>query len=376
MNITSIPALLGIFALAFLLLLLAKVIKQPAADKPAKALLILLLTGMSSMAFCLFYIYAGMYQYWPRLASIEIGLSYWIGPSLYFYLRRITGGANPFADPRNLLHWAPALVIELALLPFFLRPLPEAVPMGGYSGVLSAIWWGFHLQLATYIILCQPYLHLYRQRLVDNYSALSLLNLRWLQLCCYGFIVLILAERLLPALHLTSSNLSQAAGMTVYLLIIALAYSALGQSRLQFTGGWQPAPVKGKYTRSGLRDDSAQYYLDKLNQLMASERYYLESDLSLQALADRVRMSPHHLSQMLNDKLGKTFYDYINEQRVSHAKRLLLDQPAASITDIAFDSGFNSKNSFYNAFKRHGGMSPSGYRHQHRSTTESDHTEG
>jgi AraC-like DNA-binding protein len=365
MNITSIPALLGVFALAFLLLLLAKVIKQPAADKPAKALLILLLTGMSSMAFCLFYLYAEMYQYWPRLASVEIGLSYWIGPSLYFYLRRITGGPNPFADPRNLLHWAPALAIELALLPFFLRPLPEAVPMGGYSVVLSAIWWGFHLQLLIYIACCQPYLLLYRQRLADNYSALSVLNLRWLQLCCYGFVALILAERLLPALHLTSSNLSQTAGMTVYLLIIALAYSALGQSQLQFAGPWQPASAKGKYQRSGLRDDSAEYYLDKLNQMMASERYYLESDLSLQTLADRVRMSPHHLSQVLNDKLGKNFYDYINAQRVAHAKRLLLERRTAAITDIAFDSGFNSKNSFYNAFKRHGGTSPSHYRNQH-----------
>lgn len=374
MNITSIPSLLGIFALAFLLLLLAKVIVQPAEDRAAKRLLILLLIGMASMAFCLFYIYAQMLQYWPRLSCIEIGLAWWIGPSLYFYIRRVNGGPDPFERRLNLLHWLPAILIELVLLPYFLRPIaPDTVaatPSPLYGRMIWFAWWGFHVQLVVYILFCQPHLRVYRQRLVDHYSDVSVLNLRWLQLCCYGFIGLILVERLLPALRITSSSLSQTAGMSVYLFIIALTYSALGQSRLAFAGDWQPATAapngNGKYHRSGLRDDSAQYYVDKLAKLMASERYYLESDLSLQALADRVRISPHHLSQILNDKLGRNFYDYINEQRVEHAKRLLVDEPQKSITDIAFESGYNSKNSFYNAFKRHGGMSPSDYRNVHR----------
>src|SRR5687768_3508704 len=72
MSIMRIPALLGIIALAFLVLLMAKVIKQPAEDKTAKRLLILLLIGLFSMAYCLFFAYAGMRQYWPVLANIEI----------------------------------------------------------------------------------------------------------------------------------------------------------------------------------------------------------------------------------------------------------------------------------------------------------------
>src|SRR5438045_6737983 len=101
MDITTLPALLGIFALASLLLLFAKVIKQPADDKTAKRLLIVLLIGLISMAFCLFYIYARMAQYWPRLAIIEIGFAYWIGPSLYFYVRMLKCRAMP------LRHHAP-----------------------------------------------------------------------------------------------------------------------------------------------------------------------------------------------------------------------------------------------------------------------------
>ena len=378
MNITSLPGLLGIFALSFLVLLLAKVVSHKAEDKTAKQLLIMLLIGMISMAFCLFYIYAGMLEYVPRLSCIEIGFTSWIGPSLYFYVRRINGGGNPFANRWNLLNWLPAILFELALLPFFLREIgPDTLhPAPLYGRIIWYAWWFFHVQLMVYLLLCQPHLRVYRQKLVDNFSNLSAVNLRWLQFFGVGFIVEILSERLLPALNITATALSQTAGMTVYLFIIALTYSALGQSRLAFAGGWQPVPEpsgagdtvngNGKYQRSGLRDDSAQYYLDKLTRLMAEERYYLDGELSLQTLAERVRISPHHLSQVLNDKLGKNFYDYVNEQRVEHAKALLVQEPQQAITDVAFASGYNSKTSFYNAFKRHTGISPSEFRAKNR----------
>jgi AraC-like DNA-binding protein len=330
--------------------------------------LILLLIGLFSMAYCLFYVYAGMRQYWPVLANIEIGLAYWIGPSLYFYIKRINGGPSPFATALNYLHWLPAILIELMLLPYFSMSLSEKLAYfqhrssSIYAPMIWYTWAGFHLHVLIYVLLCQPHLRIYRQRIVDNYSNVSVLNLRWLQLFCYGFIVQILAERLLPALKITSSSLSDTAGMAVYLFIIVLTYLALGQSRLQFANTGQPVTSHGKYHRSGLRGHTAQYYLDKLNRLMATEQYFLESDLSLQSLADRVKISPHHLSQILNEKLGKSFYDYVNEQRVEYASRLLLSEPQRSITDIAFQSGYNSKNSFHNAFRRHTGTTPSDYR--------------
>ncbi|MES2604567.1 MAG: helix-turn-helix domain-containing protein, partial [Pseudomonadota bacterium] len=261
---------------------------------------------------------------------------------------RINGGHDPFANRWNLLHWLPAVLVEAMLLPFFLRPIPGTTDFFGNELVIARwiiwyVWWGFHVQLVVYILLCQPLMQVYRQRLAENYSAISVVNLRWLQLCCIGFVGVILSERLLPALGITASNLSQTTGIALYLFIIVLMYYALGQSRLVFASVGQVAPAVGKYNRSGLRDDSAQYYVDKLTTLMATERCYLESELSLQALAERLKLSPHHLSQILNDKLQKNFYDYINEQRVEHAKQLLVATPPKAITDIAFESGYNNK---------------------------------
>jgi AraC-like DNA-binding protein len=374
MNITTASSILGVFALAFLLLLLVKVALQPSGNKVAKRLLLLMLFGMFSLAFCLFFIYADLGRYWPRLGSIEIGFTYWIGPSLYFYLKRVNGGPDPFARRVNLLHWMPAILVEILFLPMYLRPIPGNSDFLGFSlahwlDALWAVWLGFHLQLAGYLLVCQPLMQAYRRRLEENFSYISQLNLRWLQICCYGFIAMILAERMLPAVGLTATSFSQTAGITLYLVIIILMYFALGQNQLQFASTEQPDDSSLKYHRSRLRDDSAQYYLDKLARLMAQEHYFLESELSLRVLAERLKLHPHHLSQILNMKLGKSFHDYINELRVVHARQLLLQEPQKSITDIAFESGYNNKNSFYNAFKRHCGMTPSDYRKQRESTS-------
>ena len=372
MNLTGFPSLLGFVALLFLLLLTTKIVRQPADDKSAKLLLSLLLIGLIALASCTFFFYAGLHLRWPRLTNIEIGLVFWIGPSLYFYVRHLAGGASLFASRLNALHWLPGILVELILVPFYLMPAAEkaaylASPSGPYVLLIRGIWAGFHVQILIYILICQPLLRVYRQRILDNYADTSRFNLRWLHLLCYGLVGQILVERYLPYLEAAPRGFSGRAVMVSYVLIIALTYLALGQSRLQFAGSERAAPsANPKYRRSGLRDHSARYYLGKLNHLMVHERCYLESDLSLQSLADRLKVSPHHLSQILNEKLGKNFYDYVNELRVEHAKDLLRESQR-SITDIGFDSGYNSKNSFYNAFRRHAGMRPSDYRRRHSS---------
>ena len=378
MSITTIPALLGIFALAFLLLLFAKVVKQAAEDKTAKQLLILLLVGLFSMAFCVFYINSRMSQYWPRLAYFEIGFVYWIGPSLYFYVRRLVGGPSPFANPLNLAHWLPAIVIELALLPFFLLPLPEKVaylehPSGIYRQMIWLTWAGFHFQLFVYILFCLPHLRVYRQRMADAYSDASVNNLRWLQLLCYGLIGVVVLAWALQLLR-TSRGVSNIAGSrrtcSSSCWLIPVWDKAGCDSRMDGHRFQATASINARRCGTIPRN----IICDKLNRLMATERYYLEGDLSLKSLADRVKLSPHHLSQILNEKLHKSFYEYINEQRVEHAKQALLQEPQKSITDIAFESGYNSRNSFYNSFKRRTGMMPSEYRRTHGLSAERSDT--
>ena len=67
---------------------------------------------------------------------------------------------------------------------------------------------------------------------------------------------------------------------------------------------------------------------------------------------------------MLNEHIGKNFYEFVNEYRIETAKTNLLDSKMAhyTIEAIAYESGFNSKSSFNLLFKKQVGYTPGKWR--------------
>jgi AraC-like DNA-binding protein len=120
---------------------------------------------------------------------------------------------------------------------------------------------------------------------------------------------------------------------------------------------------KSKYQKSSLKEEDMKLYLQKLTRLMEEEKPYLDGELTLQELSDKLGITKHHLTQILNTKLIRNFYAFVNEYRIEEVKRRLADPKNRNlkIMSIAYDSGFNSKTSFNTIFKNHTGMTPSEY---------------
>lgn len=121
-----------------------------------------------------------------------------------------------------------------------------------------------------------------------------------------------------------------------------------------------------KYANSGLKLTDTHSLTSRLQQLMQEQKPYLESTFNIEQLAKQMGISRHHLSQVLNEGLQKTYHDFVNEYRVEAAKKMLLDSNKQhySIAAIAFEVGFNSLSSFNLVFKKHCGSTPSEYRKQ------------
>ena len=119
-----------------------------------------------------------------------------------------------------------------------------------------------------------------------------------------------------------------------------------------------------KYAKSGLRREQMHEYMQRLDLIMDSQQAYLRSDLTLPVLAEEVGCSVNHLSQVINAGFEMSFFDYVNNYRVRHAKELLLqiDRSNGAILNIAFTVGFNSNSAFYAAFKKHVGLTPAAFR--------------
>ncbi len=104
-------------------------------------------------------------------------------------------------------------------------------------------------------------------------------------------------------------------------------------------------------------------YLKYLHQLIEEEKIYRDPQLNLNGVAEQLGISGNYLSQLLNKVVQKKFADYINAFRVAEAKRMLEDPQYTDYTIVAIglEAGFNSKSTFYKAFKEHTGLSPKTY---------------
>lgn len=103
---------------------------------------------------------------------------------------------------------------------------------------------------------------------------------------------------------------------------------------------------------------------DKFEKLMLSEQLFLDPHLSLERVSSKLDISANYLSQIVNNHSNYSYADYVNTQRVALAKQLLLDPEFNKYTihSIALETGFNSKSSFYNAFKKVTNLTPTAYK--------------
>ena len=103
---------------------------------------------------------------------------------------------------------------------------------------------------------------------------------------------------------------------------------------------------------------------NEINQYIISNNKFLDTSFSLDKLADELNISTSHLSKIINSCNDYNFSDYINNFRVNKAKKLLSDCDFSNYTIVAigYESGFNSKSTFYKAFKKFTSITPTVYR--------------
>jgi AraC-like DNA-binding protein len=102
----------------------------------------------------------------------------------------------------------------------------------------------------------------------------------------------------------------------------------------------------------------------RLQQVLEDERAFLESELSLAQLSERMGTAPYLVSELISRHYRASFFDTVNRLRVEEVKRRLTDPAHAhlNILGLAMDCGFNTKSSFNAAFRKHTGRTPSDFR--------------
>lgn len=307
-----------------------------------------------------------------------------LGPALWFYVRGITSEYKVDLSRRDVLHCVPLAIavlvcIGLLLIPFELRDqiigdsqVEKSTPFIVFSILLILLMLIWAVQCSLYVAAIIRRLIKYKVRLKDVYASTEQHELTWI-----AVVTGLLVSTLVFTVCSQIIDLGFVLGVFEVLFDLAMVWCLAhwglrqlpaleGYGRDVASADLTPNALDDKYKRSGLGKDQVARIADKLEGLMLDKKPYLDPDLSLPELAKAVSVLPNYVSQTLNGKLHVTFFDYINSWRIRDACPLVLksNQP---IADIAHQSGFNSRSSFYKAFKLHTGLTPTEYRKRNRS---------
>ena len=98
-------------------------------------------------------------------------------------------------------------------------------------------------------------------------------------------------------------------------------------------------------------------------QAFEEEKVYLDSDLNLAKFSKHLHLTKNEVSSIINQTFNCSFTQLLKKYRLEEAKRILMnaDRSTVKLINVAFDSGFGNKVSFYRAFKESENMSPSDY---------------
>ena len=116
------------------------------------------------------------------------------------------------------------------------------------------------------------------------------------------------------------------------------------------------------YVKSPLSDALRARIRRKLEATLVQQTIYKRSDLTLRALSETLKESPHYVSQVISQDLNTSFYELVNGYRIDEAKRLLREAPRETVLSVAMNVGFNSKSAFHAAFRRRTGTTPTAFR--------------
>jgi AraC-like DNA-binding protein len=339
--------------------------------------------------------------------STALGLYY--GPLLYSTAMWLIG--KPLSRQQKLLHITPFAIISSAYFILILATLNGPVSEGLINGYSMAVQWLVVISLLLYSIYSHQTLVRDSQKdnireiiedprgkLVNristvffsgmtcgallelgNYSryGVPLFELRFLPYFFFAFIpAMILSYKIRNIIHsrsippyfpekkFTVIHFPELVDEDPGFLIEEISKDE--QSLPDETPPSAESVEDKRYKKSAVSLEMMNRYQEMLNHYMQRSKTYLNAELSLESLAEEVDIPKHHLTQLLNEKLHKNFYHFINEYRIEEAKLKLesIQLQEFSLLSLAFDCGFNSKSSFNNYFKKITGQTPSFYRNQ------------
>lgn len=280
------------------------------------------------------------------------------GPLFYMYVSRVlTGKRLPYKE--YIFHFLPVFFVIVFFGKYFFLPLEfrgEAVENESFFVIQPCDYYGvlcLHILVYALIVSAKRW----REKHKGNSTWLFAITVSFIlfSVTLVVYYLLVINENLeLEEDYIINISMGLFALITTY-------FGHISPETFQDKTFKQVLGFK-KYQNTGLSKGMSLEYKKKLVRLIENDKLYLDSELRLDDLANRLGASRNHTSQIINEHFHMGFNDFINSHRIQEAKNMLdKNNENNKIIEIAYRSGFNNKVSFYKAFRKFIGMTPGEY---------------
>jgi AraC-like DNA-binding protein len=384
MSMDSIaPAGLGLILLFVILLLLKK-------KRTSNGFLLLFFVLVGCELVYRWLKQTGLVQ--TNVCLIALDLYYWalLGPAMYLYALFLIRKDRRIGW-KTLVHVLPAVLVTFPFVQYLVESPPNT-PFFSYlwqhgnllnQVLLFFIW---ELSVAFYNVLILISIRRNKSLILNYYSSVKKKDLRWLMFLSGGFLSYVVISLILitlidfKVLH-WAINFDPVMTMALVLYLLGVGAMGVRQEGIFSEHAWLEVsnlsfPIQSrnrslkesKYARSGMNGQENRLILQRLDELMKTKKPYMNSELDIQELVSHLNTTVHKISQVINANMNQNFFDYINSHRLEEVKKQLRDpgKKHLKVLALAYDCGFNSKSSFYSAFRKATGVSPLLYRQRFR----------
>jgi len=303
---------------------------------------------------------------------IDDGFLFLYGPLLFLYVRGVVY-VDSKLRAKDFLHLIP-ITIYLGCLGYIFIILDPEQQASTTQKILSAdlpVWMylagtSIYIYIFIYLWLAHRTVKTYRRIIRNKFSSLHEINLNWLSFIIQSFV----AITIIVMFHFLVSALVNRFVLYVSLILLLIytfffvnrvLVKALNQTAI--FAGIELGEAREKYSGSVQSKEEIDILYYQMLNLLEKEKTYLDPNLSLQDLAAKLLSTSKILSQVINQRSRKNFFDFINTYRCEEVKRLISESsPKVTVLEIMYEAGFNSKSSFNKEFKKLNGITPTAYR--------------
>lgn len=221
--------------------------------------------------------------------------------------------------------------------------------------VIRELFMAFYaLQLIYLVLLFKIQVRKYNVT-IDNYFAEKKPSfLRWVQYCFYAALVIGICALLSCFMFTSQLILAFNIAYTIFYIVFGLYYIRYPGTFVYIEAAISPRP-------NSMEDQAKinkQLAWDELKMMIVENRYYLKEGANIEEMARTLKIGRTSLSSLINKNEKMNFNTWINTLRMEEAKRLIVEYPTFSLTQIAEMTGYSESSNFSRQFKQMVGQSP------------------